>query len=261
MVFAVVPRDVACSDQSISHPSTLDRDTVGIRCSPDLGKHLLLVQTSMWYGYFCLPSAGYLLPSPWKANVTSLPISQGFNEQKNSWSGPTQKALEQGNRKAWGKTGRNGKIFAAVKTRDKLISPLVIMWHNLTLACNHSALCFHHPPPLWVNPDGRDYSLIRVGICGPEMNTVPIPPTLQLAAEQRGMEGAQEAAASLSWTGWLLAFHTQCQCGPCTVCSLSCGKIAMTPPESHSTTLRLSEPRAWGGAGGVLGFSKSIWGG
>ena len=75
------------------------------------------------------------------------------------------------------------------------------------------------------------------------MNTVPIPPTLQLAAEQRGTEGAWEAAASLSWTGWLLAFHTQCQCGPCTICSLSCGKIAMTPPESHSTTLRLSEPR------------------
>lgn len=40
--------------------------------------------------------------------------------------------------------------------------------------------------------------LIRVGIYGPEMNTVAIPSTLQLAAEQRGTEGAWEAAASLS---------------------------------------------------------------
>lgn len=40
--------------------------------------------------------------------------------------------------------------------------------------------------------------LIRVGICGPEMNTVAIPSTLQLAAEQRGTEGAWDPAASLS---------------------------------------------------------------
>ena len=78
--------------------------------------------------------------------------------------------------------------------------------------------------------------LIRVGICGPEMNTVAIPSTLHLEAEQRGTEGAWDPAASLSRTGWLLTFHTQCQGGPCPVRS-----ITITPPESHSATLCLSE--------------------